>query len=135
MTAPIVLNVLGYFSPSPKYANSVAMVLDLTDSWDDDFGDVDTYGTQVMVFYRFTIQEAYAAVNAYIQNTTTGFNSFVPWRDASQLIDIITEGQNWIVTTDSDGFVNAECFPNLEEAERIYLDRRTDFQVWAKERP
>ncbi|AVD99665.1 hypothetical protein HWB51_gp047 [Mycobacterium phage Cuke] len=134
MSAPIVLTVPGFFAPSNKYSSSVAMVLDQTDGYSDEYGDVNEYGSYAISFYGIGIEEAYNLVAEFIADTVQSFNPGVWWSEVRQLIDILGEGRNWIITTDSQGFVGAEAFTDEEEARKVFEERQTDYHVWSSQR-
>ena len=133
MSAPIVLTVPGFFDPTHKYSSSVAMVLDQADHYDDEYGNAGIYGSEAIVFYGIEIKDAYGIVSEYVADTVQSLNipGDIPWSEVRQMIDTLTDGKNWIITTDSQGFVVAEAFPDDNEATKVFEERQTDWHIWS----
>jgi hypothetical protein len=129
--APIVLDVPGdTFKATHKYGCSVAMVLDDSAASDEQTGDVEAPGGHVMVFYEINIEQAYSIVLEFI-----GFQQDVSlntsWAEAKQMIDILVEGKNWIILTNSNGFVFAVPYPEKPAAELVFEAAQESYNEWA----
>ena len=113
MAVPTVLNVGGPFAHTHKYNSSVAMVLDFCEWQTEQTGSVHENGTHARLFVMDTIDKVYNLVNEWLACSDV-HEAF--WSDVRQMIDIIFEGQNWVVTTSSDGFVDATGYEHSQDA-------------------
>lgn len=133
MTVPVVLNVGGPFTVSHKYNNSVAMVLDSCEWYDAETGSVDVNGTYARLF-KLDLTSTYRLIDSFME-LSSDTTEFVRWSDIRQMIDILVDGQFWLVTTDSQGFVDANGFGDEEKAwdaysliEHEYMAASGDFE-------
>lgn len=123
MTVPVNLNGRGVFAPTRKYDNSCAMLLDYCE-WDDNStGEVNEFGWHVRLFTDFSIESAYKLVGEYASD----FNTFLAWLDCQQMIDILSDGKNWVVVTDKYGYVGAVCYSTKEEAEKEFNEIEAEY--------
>lgn len=128
MTVPVNLNGRGVFAPTHKYLNSVAMLLDYCE-WDDaSTGEVNEYGWHARLFTDFSIESAYKLVADY----ATDFNTFLAWLDCEQMIDILSDGKNWIILTDRNGFVYASGYSTKEEAKKEFDEIEAEYNKFAQ---
>ncbi len=139
---PVNLNVPGPFKPTHKYANSVAMVLDSCE-WEDRItGDVE-FGQYVQLWADLSVKNAYEMVSEFISDNYGDLNNYlesnrvlaqmIPWIDCKQMIDILVEGKTWLLSTDSQGFVTAQCYSTFDEAGDIFDDIDQSYMKWSKD--
>ena len=118
MSVPTSLNVGGVFASTHKYSSSAAMLLDFCEFYDAETGSVHENGTHARYFIM-NIESAYKLVNGWILYGVHGMvnaDFTTIWWDIRQMIDILSDGQFWVVTTDSQGFVDANCYETNEKA-------------------
>lgn len=128
---PTVLDVSGsFFETSHKYNSSVAMVLDSADGFDDQTGEVD-WVYHIYAHYSIDTADAYQIVANYIEQETLSSACNPPtWHEARQMIDILTEGSNWLLYTNTQGFVYATCFETLAEAKDAFRIDDEAYSAW-----
>lgn len=131
---PTVLDVTGsFFEPSHKYLSSAAMVLDSLDSYDDSTGEVD-WVYHIYAHYNIDVADAYAMVANYIEQELNSSACNPPtWQEARTMIDILVDGRNWLLYTDSQGFVNAKCFETTAEAKDAFRIDDEAYAAWSSQ--
>lgn len=131
---PTVLDVGGsFFEPTHKYTSSAAMLLDTAEGWDDQTGEVD-WVYHIRAFYSMDVADAYKLVSEYVEQEAH-LVGFTPpsWLQARQMIDILAEGSNWLLYTNSLGFVTARCFETLAEAKDTFRIDDEAYSAWLSE--
>lgn len=128
---PTVLDVQdAIFTASPKYMSSAAMVLDRADGWDASTGDVE-WNYHIQAFYNLDVADAYSIVSEFIeQERDSSLSDDPPWTAAKQMIDIISEGSNWLLYTNTQGFVTATCFESIAEAKDAFRIDDEAYSEW-----
>lgn len=131
---PTVLDVGGaIFDPGHKYTSSVAKVLDSADSFDDQTGEVD-WVYHIYAHYNMDVADAYALVSNFIEQEELSIPANPPnWSFAKQMIDVLAEGSNWLLYTDSQGFVHAKCFGSIAEAKDAFRIDDEAYAAWSSQ--
>jgi len=120
-SVPVVLDVNSIaFAATHKYDSSMAMLLDFCEWSTNETGSVHENGINAR-YFKMDLPSAYQLVNEWIYiGGHFSPSESVLWIHARQAIDILVEGQYWVLTTDSDGFVKAQCFESYESAWDTY---------------
>jgi hypothetical protein len=128
-SAPVVLDVPGYFEPTHKFYNSAAMVLHMADP-DITTGEVE-FGCHLSVFYKVDLAEAFRIVSNYIADEQVSGRAEVPtWDQAKTMIEILAEGENWCLTESNHGFVNAQCYIEKSSAVDYFNSVDASYGYW-----
>jgi hypothetical protein len=108
-----------------KYSSIVAKVFDGQD-WDSaETGDVEWFA-HIRAFYNIDMDAALDIISDYVDSGDID-RSF----SIRKIIDLLIEGRNWLVLTDSQGFVNAVSLSDLEEAKAEFERMELAYEKWA----
>ena len=122
----IVHGSTNFFEPTHKYHNTIAMILDSTDGWDDSTGDCNEYYRHTAIFTDITVGEAYRIVNEYIGQRPIQ-QPCPSWEEARDAIDILSGCGNWLMVTSDVGFVDALPFESKEKAQEAFSEEQRDY--------